>query len=239
MTRQIRRRDLGALVVFALLTACADRASGNAQAGEGATTAQTAASAAPAAAAPDLETLAGAEARDAVAAARAGLPRFLAALPADGLPGYGFAGPAELQRAALGAPYRVWTNDAAGSALAATSEWRFPVIVDGVFRALLTVAKVDGAYLAVDFGAAQLSRELGGVERDRAVAPGARRVLLRLPAVQSDLVAFPPAGATVEDARFEPLASARAARGGPRAAVDARTVLPWVRERLGATPVTR
>lgn len=169
------------------------------------------------------------------AAARAGLKRFLDAIPADRLEGYGFADRAELDRARLATPYRVWTADAGGNALAATGEWRVPVTVDGSYRALLTVSQASGEYRAVDFGAAALARELAGVERSRGVGADAQRVLLRLYALGADLTAFPAAGARVEDSRFEPLASARVQPGAPRSAVDAKGLLPWVRERLEAT----
>jgi hypothetical protein len=168
-------------------------------------------------------------------AARAGLKRFLHAIPADRLEGYGFADRAELDRARLAAPYRVWTADAGGNALAATGEWRVPVTVDGSYRALLTVSQAGGEYRAVDFGAAGLARELAGLERSRGVGADAQRVLLRLYAVGADLTAFPAAGARVEDSKFEPLASARVQPGAPRSAVDAKSLLPWVRERLKAT----
>lgn len=194
---------------------------------------------APAAADASLESLAGPEAREAVVAALAGLGHFLAAVAVDQDEGFGFSDPAELKRARLAAPYRVWSSDAKTNGIAVTSEWRFPVLVDGTPRALLTVAQLEGEYRAVDFGAAGLARELGRLERDRSVAPAARRVLLRLGALRADLAAFPAPGARVEDTPFEPLASARAVRGGPTSAVEPDRLLPWVRERLQAMPTTR
>ena len=194
--------------------------------------------AAPAVAELSLESLAGPEAREAVAAARAGLQRFLGVIPVDNPESFGFADRAEVERAHLAAPYRVWTSDAHASGIVATSEWRFPVTVDGTSRALLTVSQIDGEYRAVDFGAAVLARELGRLERDRSVAAGTRRVLLRLSALRADLASFPAASARVEEARFEPLASARAVHGGPRAAVEPKNLLPLVRERLKAMPST-
>lgn len=193
----------------------------------------------PAAAAPSLESLAGPEAKEAVAAARAGLKRFLDAVPTDKAESFGFADRAEMDRARLAAPYRVWTSDGPASDIAATGEWRFPVTVDGTYRSLLTVSRVQGEYRAVDFGAALLARELGALERDRSVAAEAGRVLLRLHSVRADLAAFPAAGARVEDSRFEPLASARALGGGLESAVELKSLLPWVRERLEAIPSTR
>lgn len=216
-------------MLLALLTACADRAGGTnplERDGEGP-------------AARSLEVLAGPDAKEPVAAARAGLKRFLDAIPADRAESLGFADRNEMDRATLGVPYRVWASDAQASGIAATSEWRFPVIVDGTYRALLTVALIEGEYRAVDFGAAVLSRELGALERDRAVVPGARRVLLRVHALRADLAAFPTGPVRIEEARFEPLASARAIDGAPRSAVEARDLLPWVRERLRSLPSTR
>lgn len=230
MKRWMAERALGTTMLLALLTSCAEPA------GKGAPEMTQAGS--PAAAVQSLESLAGPEAKEAVAAARAGLLRFLAAIPEGEAASFGFADRAERDRATLGVPYRVWTSDAQANGIAATDEWRFPVIVDGTHRALLTVAQLQGAHRAVDLGAAVLSRELGALESARGVAAGSRRVLLRLHAVQADLAAFPGAGARVEESPFEPLASARAASGGPRSAVEPMNLMPWVRERQ-AMPSTR
>lgn len=222
MGRRLTELDLGALVLLALLTSCAERGDG-ASAPEGAGTAVGS---------PVLAAGVEPEAAPASAAAEAGLRRLLDAIPPGQEPAHGFSDRAELTRARLAPPYRVWMDDASATGVEATGEWRFPVVVDGTFRALLTVARLDGELRAVDLGAAALSRELGGLERERAVAPDARRVLLRLPAIRADLAAFPRPGVSVEDAPFEPLASARAANGGPRAAVAAQDLLPWARRRL-------
>ena len=194
-----------------------------------------------ASAAPDqsLESLAAPEAREAVAAARAGLARFLDAIPKDRTAGYGFADRAEIARARLAPPYHLWIVDPKGQHVAETSEWRFPVEVDGRYRALLTVSPVDGKYQAVDFGAAGLAAELFTLERDRAVAKGSRRVLLRLHALRADLVAFPAKAARVQDTSFEPLASARALENAPQSAVPYGRLMPWIHERVEALPPTR
>lgn len=223
---------LGALLLLGALTACADRTAAEPAGSTGAAQERGPASLVSAAVEASLAT---ADAPEIVAAARAGLRKLLDAIPADRAGSYGFAGRAELERAALGAPYQVWTSDADEGAVTATDEWRFPVIVDGSPRALLTVARVDGEYRAVDLGATALSRELGGLERDRGVAAGARRVLLRLPAARADLAAFPAASARVEDSSFEPLASARAAEAGPTSAARAGDLLPWARQRREAS----
>lgn len=242
MSPRTSERKLAALLL-ALLTSCADRPGGTGSPGPagdpGVLPSAPGALPAGPASGLDLEALVEPDARDAALAARAGLRRFLDAIPADQAQGFGFDDHAELQRAELAAPYRVWTSDDGASGVVATGEWRFPVIVDGAPRALLTVSQVDGAHRAVDLGAATLSRELGALERARGVAPGARRVLLRLPALRADLAAFPAAGARVDESLFEPLASTRAVAGGPRAAVAAAKLLPWVRERLDAKPSTR
>lgn len=179
------------------------------------------------------------EAREAAVAAEAGLARFLGAIPEVSLGGFGFGDRHEVDRAVLGAPYRVWLSEAQAREVGATDEWRFPVMVDGAFRALLTVSRVDGAYLAVDFGAAGLARELGGLERARTLPADGRRVLLRLPALRADLAAFPATGARVEEAAFEPLASARAADHRLKTTIGPRGLLPWMRARLEAVPTTR
>jgi hypothetical protein len=174
---------------------------------------------------------------EALAAARDGLRRFLDRIPEGTRASYGFSSPEEIDRAQLGAPYRVWTADperTRAAPLSSVREWRFPVTVDGEYRALLTVSSANGGPLrAVALGAAGLARELGRHERDRAVPAQAERVLLRLYELRADFVAFPaapprsagrPAGAVtaqqLESATFEALASARAHPRAPSGAVD-------------------
>ncbi len=181
-----------------------------------------------------LERLVPPEAREAAAAAREGLRRFLDLIPPGDHAAFGFPSPADLERARLAAPYRTLTLDAAGTGLEATSEWRFPVTVDGIPCALLTVAGAPGRMRAVDLGAAQLARELGALERARAVAPDAARALLRVFALRADFAAYDHAGA---EQAFEPLASAR--RLGTGAALPRPQLLPWLRARLESAPQER
>lgn len=179
----------------------------------------------------DLERLAPPEAQEAVAAAREGLRRFLDLIPPGEHAAFGFPAPADLGRARLAAPYRTFTLDPAG--LSATSEWRFPVVVDGSPCALLTVAGAPGRMKAVDLGAAGLARELGALERARAVAPASPRSLLRVFALRADFAAYE----TGAEASFEPLASAR--RLGTDAALPRPRLLPWLRARLADAPQER
>lgn len=183
----------------------------------------------------DLERLSPPEAKQAVAAARAGLAHFLSLIPAAQSAGYGFADCAEIDRVRLAAPYRMVTADEKGEALVAADEWRFPVAVDGRYRALLTVAVVDGQAKAVNLGAAELAAELSRVEQERAVAPAARRVLLRLFSLHADFVSFPAAEQQLEQATFAPLASARALPDiAPQGLTGAKLLL-WLRERRKAS----
>ncbi|MGC4118360.1 MAG: hypothetical protein QM765_28160 [Myxococcales bacterium] len=184
------------------------------------------------------------DAAEALVAAQNGLRSFLLRIPETQRAAYGFASREEIDRATLGAPYRVWTADAVrveqdaaaeGDRVQATREWRFPVTVDGEYRALLTVGAVGaGPLKAVDFGAAGLAKELGRREKDRTVSPKARRVLLRLYELRADFVAFPSAAARVEEFDFEALASARGLPQAPAGAVRLRHLLPWLKERFGA-----
>lgn len=165
-------------------------------------------------------------------AAQRGLHAFLDRIPEARRSSYGFAARDEIDRAQLGTPYRVWTADPPEGALRAVREWRFPVAVDGEYRALLTVGEANGALRAVDLGAAALARELHQRERDRAVPAQASRVLLRLYALRADFVAFPPPASRVEDAAFEALASARALPRSPAGAVGLSRLRPWLAERF-------
>ena len=185
-----------------------------------------------------LERLSPPEAGLAVAAARAGLARFLRLVPAAQTASYGFANRAEIDRARLAAPYRVVTADEKGESLVATEEWRFPIAVDGRYRALLTVAMMDGQLKAVNLGATGLATELAQLEKDRAVAPAARRLLLRLFSLRADFVSFPASTQSLDQAPFTPLASARAQPGSAPDGQSAAKLLPWVHERRRALPPT-
>jgi len=177
-------------------------------------------------------------------AAAAGLPVFLGKIPPGMEPSYGFVDRAQLDRASLGAPYELWALDPrrldgpASEVLVASDEWRFPLLCDGEMRSLLTVARKDGRWTAVDFGGAALAEEVGRLERGQtATGPLLRRALVRLHQLRADVLALAPGGARLEDATFFPLRSARAALElGDAPSVTLPNLLAAVRERYRVRP---
>jgi hypothetical protein len=138
-------------------------------------------------------------------AAVSGLPSFLDLIPVNREHDYGFENREEFDRAVVGRPIQMYLLSDELSPLS-IDEWRVPVLVDGAHRALLTVARVDGLWRAVDFGAAVLARELGTFK-----SPG-EKVLLRCFQRQCDFVVIPAASRNaegVEEGRVYPLQSAR------------------------------
>ena len=135
-------------------------------------------------------------------AAREGLPRFLNTIPAGSESDFGFSSSDRLERAGIGDPFPLSTimpadlkdyrdGDPVDSLLTETGTWYFPVILDGEYRAILTVARMAGQWKAVGFGRALLARKLQrlrsqwpsskGYQPRLAVSPQARQYLFTIP----------------------------------------------------------
>ena len=130
--------------------------------------------------------------REVVAIARTQGPAMLARIPAGLEAGYGFGSRAEFMRVVWGAPWRVRTWSPAVIRTAnlaelpepqALSVWRVPAVVDGKARALVTVARVDGALRVVEVGAAGLAAELDALGL---TASGHTHSLLRIFQLKAD-----------------------------------------------------
>jgi hypothetical protein len=96
-------------------------------------------------------------------AAEAGLPEYVAALPAGALADFGFPNAEEARRATLGQPYRIHilspsalSNDLSEQSLASrlqlTDMWLYPVLVEGEPRTILLVVRMPEGYRAVQLG---------------------------------------------------------------------------------------
>ncbi len=108
---------------------------------------------------------------EAVAAAEAGLTRFLSEIPPSELVNFGFAEGEANDEARVGNPWELYTITpdallAAGedtdveSLISPTGLWYFPVILDGTARAIIKVDRVEGDWEAVAFGSSPLAGEL-------------------------------------------------------------------------------
>jgi len=84
--------------------------------------------------------------------------------------------------------------------------WRVPVLVDGRARVFLTVEATSSGLDAVDFGGADLAREIGELEPARR---GSREALLRLDRLGCDILIVDRHGRGFAEGEFVPLRSAR------------------------------
>lgn len=153
---------------------------------------------------------------------------------------YGFTGKDEFKLATLGEPMLVYTfadsffNNSSFNekeSLVSTRQWRFPVIVDGDFRALLTVANCDGKWKAVDFGATVLAQELGSFETDEGKSQN--KMLLRCYQKKCDFIVTRERSGTISGGKIFPLHSARLLISRKTETVKDFYTLKEIRELLG------
>lgn len=106
-----------------------------------------------------------------ILAAKQGLSRFLRQMRPTSLASFGFSSGDDLKKAALGDAFKLHTilpsalkTYSAGqpveSIVTETSQWYFPVTLDGDVRALLIVDRMGGRWKAVSFGYSPLAREI-------------------------------------------------------------------------------
>jgi hypothetical protein len=147
------------------------------------------------------------------------LMTWLAKIPAGQERNYGFADRQEFEQAAVGQPVRMATIDPQSILAEANPDyklvkemkvWRVPVLVKGDYRALLTVARVEGSYHTVEIGAAGLAGELGHfAQAGIGKQANDRTYILRIFQLRSDFILVAPAEAELEDGEIYPMQSAR------------------------------
>jgi hypothetical protein len=152
-------------------------------------------------------------------AAGQALSEWLAKIPMGQEAGYGFSGRADFERASAGVPVRMatvspksFTADAGrdSAKIELLDVYRVPVLVDGRYRALLTVDCAGGHCEVVEIGAARLARELEDFMRQGIAEDSGQQVfLLRLFQLHSDLLLVSANTAKPEAGRIYPLQSAR------------------------------
>ena len=145
-------------------------------------------------------------------AAEGGVEGLLALIPEGDEGEYGFGNREELRGAVLGVPFRVLTispkaiAEGRVDALTVVDEWRFPILVKGEAKTLLSVAHVGGGYKAVSLGGAGLARHLEAAQKLSGVANQAgARFILRIYQLRSDFLLV----AEGDGFRLWPLPSAR------------------------------
>lgn len=129
-------------------------------------------------------------------AAQQGYAAYLAQVPEDMISNYGFSSTAEFSKVTLGKPVRMnmlspqlaqdKNIQTAGHYLVTTNEWRVPLLVNGQYRAFISVAGNDATHLScVDFGAAGLASEIGALLKAQ---PLSNYGILRVHALTCDMI---------------------------------------------------
>jgi hypothetical protein len=159
------------------------------------------------------------------------LMTWLAKIPAGQERGYGFSDRQEFEQATVGQPVRMATINPQSVLAQANLDhklveqlqvWRVPVLVKGDYRALLTVARVQGSYRTVEIGAAGLAGELGHfAQAGIGLQANQRTFILRIFQLRSDFVLVAADEAELEAGEIYPMQSARMYLGlGTRTTVD-------------------
>jgi hypothetical protein len=151
-------------------------------------------------------------------AARDRLEEFLQRIPVGDEPRFGFRHRNEFLEATAGEPYRMFTVDSRDLAsgrepvVRPLNSWRVPVCVRDTCRAFLTVEKSGGQWRAVDFGAAQLAREIAAWQEQHQIPASTSSCgIVRLFDSSCDLLILYDPARPIVDASVSPLASARGA----------------------------
>ena len=148
-------------------------------------------------------------------AAMADLEAFLGKIPEGREIEYGFRNREEFRRAKLGTPVQVFTIhpesmregiDPGRGYMVPLNEWRVPVIVEGEYRTLLTVAIVNNALKTVELGGELLAKEMMKLGEKE---PNGRKAMLRLYRLRCDFLVIDRDGSGMEHGEFYPFRSAR------------------------------
>ena len=146
-------------------------------------------------------------------AADLGLVNWLEKIPAGGEKGYGFHSRSDFARATLGTPVRMVTidpQDVDSGTMTKMMTWRVPILLDGEYRALLTVIRQDDTYRTVSLGAAVLATEMGQFKREGVGAGSDQETyLLRIHRLSSDFIVVARRNTMIEDGDIYPMRSAR------------------------------
>jgi hypothetical protein len=184
-----------------------------------------------------------------VAAAKAGLPVFLAAVPAGEKTGYGFDGRDDLAMATLGEPIPHYTVEPdalaawqpatpVGALMKPTGLWYFPVLVRKEIKAFLIVARMDGKWKAVSLGMAPLAKSWAQVTKRWAVSAGYQPLLIEVYQANQFLFTVPEKGPdNLTPITPAPIGAVEQTAAGPADYTtlgDASTVLSDLRPRVQA-----
>jgi hypothetical protein len=125
-----------------------------------------------------------------------GMYAYLDKIPVAQIREYGFNSSAEFSKITTGTPIRMKKIDPAFNSehqiipgrdyIINNNEWRVPLVVNGEYRAFISVIKdKSGALRCVDFGASDLAREIGKISTDNKLQ---HLSILRLHSLNCDML---------------------------------------------------
>lgn len=156
--------------------------------------------------------------KDVVLAANKGLASYLEKIPKGKENWYGFKNRNEFAIAKLGKPYQITTLSkefytdkqlSSKNYVVPTGECRVPIIVNGQYRALLTVGFMNGVWKVVGLGAAGLAKDIGEFEK-KYPSSNKSGTLLNIIDLQVDFILYTQNNSS--DLQAYPLSSARTAQ---------------------------
>lgn len=141
----------------------------------------------------------------AVQAAKQGLTRFLGQMRPESGASLGFSDGDRLEKAELGEAFKLHTilpadlqasvpGQAVEALVTETSQWYFPVTLDGEDRALLIVDRMGGSWKAVSFGQAPLARRIAESRKQWPKARGYHPRFISVPHAYEFLFSVPEQG---------------------------------------------
>jgi len=138
------------------------------------------------------------------------LATFLENIPAGFEKQHGFNSRLEFAKATAGPVYTILGMYEDGKPVAANM-FNIPVVVEGEYRAMITVSFSDGVYSIETVGAALLAEELQLLEKEKQPAAGCEKIMLNVYSRTSGFVGYRKTNETVEQTDFIPLVSAKTA----------------------------
>ena len=126
---------------------------------------------------------------------------------------YGFNNRDEFNNASVGQLFKVYNINSKGSVeslhLLTYNEYRLPVLVGNEYRALLTIALIDGEWQIVDFGAVNLAKDIGNYVNQIHPNKEDEGIFLRIYGINCDFIASKKKDESVDNCKYYPLQSAK------------------------------
>ncbi len=123
---------------------------------------------------------------------------------------HGFTSRDEFSKAIPGSVYLIKGIGIDGN-IFATNLYNIPIVVDGEYRAMLTISYSDNTYQFEAIGANLLAKEIQILEKEMVPDASFEKIILNIYSKQCGFVTYKEGNTRIEDATFIPLASAKTA----------------------------